>query len=237
MNLDIFLSPLLVDAQKRKYDIYVVIDLFRATTAFCTAFNYGIKEILPFADMEEARAMKRQDYLIAGERNGDKLEGFDFGNSPFGFMDESLKGKSLAFTTTNGTKCIETVKGRGQVVIASYNNLSTVIDYLLAEGKDVALVCSGWKGQACIEDSLCAGAIADELLKNDFVAVEDSVFICRQLFLSAQKDELKFIVENSARVAGRIEALGDDFRKCLEKDIYSVLPVLTADGSLIDMKC
>ena len=67
MNIDIFLSQLLVDEQKRKYDIYVVIDLFRATTAFCTAFNYGIKEIIPFADMEEARAMKRHDFLIAGE--------------------------------------------------------------------------------------------------------------------------------------------------------------------------
>lgn len=227
------MSPLLVEAQKREYDIYVVIDLFRATTAFCTAFNYGIKEIIPFADIESARRMKEKGFLIAGERDGNKLEGFDFGNSPFGFMTDSIRGKSLAFTTTNGTRCIDMVKKRGEVVIASFNNISAVVAYLLKQHKNVALVCSGWKGMPNIEDSVCAGAIAAELLKENYEAVEDSVFMCRDLFLNSLGKELDFIVKNSSRVGNRMALLEDDFRKCLEKDIYNVCPILK-DNRLID---
>lgn len=228
-KLDVFLSPLLVNFQKRKYDKYVVIDLFRATTAFCTAFNYGIKEIMPFEEVENARKMRGKGFLIAGERNGNKLDGFDFGNSPFDFMNENIKGHSLAFTTTNGTQCINIVKEKGEVLIASFNNFSSLIDSLVKEGNDVALVCSGWKGMPNIEDSICAGAIANELLKCGFEAVEDSVNICVDLYNNSLNNELEYIVENSTRVASRMKVLGNDFRKCLEKDIYKVLPKLEGD--------
>lgn len=234
MNVDVFLSPLLACEQERRYDYYVVIDLFRATTAFCTAFHYGVKEIIPFSEVEDARKMKEKGFLIAGERNGNKLDGFDFGNSPFGFMDESLKGQSLAFTTTNGTKCIDIVKDKGEVIIASYNNLSRLVDFLVEKKKDVALVCSGWKGMPNVEDSLCAGAIAKQLLQAGFLALEDSVNICIDIFNSSQEDELEYILRNSIRVKGRMNVLGDDFRKCLEKNIYQVLPVLK-DGRLINL--
>jgi len=234
MNVDVFLSPLLVGEQERRYDYYVVIDLFRATTAFCTAFHYGIKEIIPFSEVEDARKMKEKGFLIAGERNGNKLDGFDFGNSPFGFMDESLQAQSLAFTTTNGTKCIDLVKDKGEVIIASHNNLNRVVEFLIEKNKDVALVCSGWKGMPNVEDSLCAGAIAKQLLQVGFSAVEDSVNMCIDIFNSSQEDELEYIVSNSTRVAGRMNVLGDDFRKCLEKNIYQVLPILK-DGRLINL--
>jgi len=229
LNLDIFLSALLVDSQKREYDVYVVIDLFRATTAFCTAFHYGIKEIIPFADIEDARKMKDKGFLIAGERDGKMLKGFDFGNSPFGFMTDSIRDQSLAFTTTNGTRCIDMVKSKGEVVIASFNNVSTVVRYLLDKQKNVAIVCSGWKGMPNIEDSICAGAIANEMLKENFVAVEDSVYMCRDLYLNSLGNELEFIVKNSARVGSRMGLLEDDFKKCLEKDIYNVCPILKED--------
>jgi len=228
-DLDIFLSPLLVDSQKREYDVYVVIDLFRATTAFCTAFNYGVKEIIPYADIEDARKMKNKGFLIAGERDGDMIEGFDFGNSPYGFMTDSICDKSLAFTTTNGTRCIDMVKRKGVVVIASFNNISAVVRYLLDKQKNVALVCSGWKGMPNIEDSICAGAIVDKLLKDDYDAVEDSVFMCQNLYLNSLGNELEFIVKNSARIGARMNLLEDDFKKCLEKDIYNVCPILKGD--------
>lgn len=229
MYLDIIMSPALVNAQKRTYDIYVVIDVFRATTAFCTALHYGIKEIVPFADLEEARKMKDKGFLIAGERNGEKLNGFDFGNSPFEFMKDSIKGKSLAFTTTNGTHCIETVKRKGKVIIASFNNISSIISYILTQKQNVAIVCSGWKGMPNIEDTICAGAIANELLKNKYEAVEDSVFICKNIYLESLDNQLYYIVENSSRISKRMSLLEDDFKKCLEKDIYNVCPILIED--------
>lgn len=228
-KLDVFLSPLLINAQNREYDKYVVIDLFRATTAFCTAFHFGIKEIIPFAEVEDAKVMREKGFLIAGERNGKKLEGFDFGNSPFNFMNENLRGQSLAFTTTNGTRCINIVKEKGEVCIASFNNISTITDYLKKDKKDVALVCSGWKGMPNIEDSICAGAIANELINSGFQAVEDSVNICVDLYNNSLNRELEYIAEKSTRVASRMHVLGNDFHKCMEKDIYKVLPKLTGD--------
>ena len=228
-KLDVFLSPLLVEAQRREYDKFVVIDLFRATTAFCTAFHFGVKEIIPFAEVDDAMKMRDKGFLIAGERNGNKIEGFDFGNSPFDFMNKSLFGRSLAFTTTNGTKCINTVKNKGEVLVASYNNISSVIEYLIKEKEDVAIVCSGWKGMPNIEDSICAGALANELIKFGYMAVEDSVNICIDIYSNSLPNELRYIEEKSTRVASRMNVLGDDFRKCMEKDIYKVLPKLNGD--------
>lgn len=225
-KLNVFLSPVLVDYSPSSYSKYVVIDLFRATTAFCTALHYGAKEIMPFTDIESTRMMKDKGYLIAGERNGYKLDGFDFGNSPYDFMTESLKGRSIAFTTTNGTACIEKVKDKGQTVIASLNNLSAVVKYLTDSPEDTAIVCSGWKNQPNLEDSICAGALCRSLLNNGYTADDDSVSVCTELFDKSQENIYQYLMDKSGRIAARANLLERDFKKCLERDLYDVVPVL-----------
>src|SRR5690242_17663472 len=84
----------------------VVVDILRATSCMTTAFAHGISAITPFADLHECLAMKSEHYFTAGERDGKKVDGFDLGNSPFEYMDEKLRGKKIAFTTTNGTQAI-----------------------------------------------------------------------------------------------------------------------------------
>ena len=79
----------------------VVVDILRATSCMTTALAHGIESITPFAHLNECLALKNQGYVTAGERDGKKVDGFDLGNSPFEYMDPVLKGKRIAFTTTN----------------------------------------------------------------------------------------------------------------------------------------
>ncbi|MCB0782110.1 MAG: 2-phosphosulfolactate phosphatase, partial [Flavobacteriales bacterium] len=83
--------------------IVVVIDVLRATSAMVAAFDRGVERIIPVATVDEARAyIGRPGYIAAAERNGEVVEGFDFGNSPLAFMQEDLSGKTIVMSTTNG---------------------------------------------------------------------------------------------------------------------------------------
>ncbi|MBL4702933.1 MAG: 2-phosphosulfolactate phosphatase, partial [Flavobacteriales bacterium] len=84
-------------------DIIVVIDVLRATTAMAVGMANGVKEIIPVATVEEAIEYRQKGYIVAAERKGQVVEGFDLGNSPFSWMDPKLKGQSVVITTTNGT--------------------------------------------------------------------------------------------------------------------------------------
>ena len=69
------------------FDLIVVIDVLRATSAICTAIEHGVKEIIPVATLEEAFEYKKKGYIVAAERNGEIVEGFDIGNSPYTYME------------------------------------------------------------------------------------------------------------------------------------------------------
>src|SRR3954467_11586619 len=103
-------SPRLFDLYEHANSIVVVIDVLRATSSICVALEHGAERIIPVRDVEEARKYKMRGFVIAAERDGEMIEGFDFGNSPFSFMGENVKGKSIAFTTTNGTQAIHAAR-------------------------------------------------------------------------------------------------------------------------------
>jgi phosphosulfolactate phosphohydrolase-like enzyme len=97
--------------------------------------------------------------LTAGERNGEKVEGFDLGNSPQEFSEEVVKGRDIVMTTTNGTKAISLSEGAKNIYIASYRNISAVVQELQKQPEDIVLFCSGWKDQVNLEDTLFAGEV------------------------------------------------------------------------------
>ena len=114
---------------------------FRATSAMCTAFENGIKSMIPVEHIEQAIEYKKQGYLVAAERKGEVVEGFQLGNSPFHYMDEKLKGETTVITTTNGTRAIEVSKEAHKVIIGSFLNISAICNYLKAQNRDVLLLC------------------------------------------------------------------------------------------------
>ncbi len=125
-RVEVCYTPGEYDYFKDEFEIVVVIDVLRATTAICAAFDNGIKSIIPVPSLEDALEYKKKGYLVGAERKGKIVEGFDFGNSPYSYMKEEFRGKEVVLTTTNGTKSIETAKGAETVVIGALVNLDAM---------------------------------------------------------------------------------------------------------------
>jgi 2-phosphosulfolactate phosphatase len=230
-TIDVCLSPDLMHLYRVEERTVVVVDILRATSCMTTALAHGIKSIIPVASLEEGRALKSNDVYTAGERDGKKVDGFDLGNSPFEYMESYLKGKSIGFTTTNGTQAIVKSLGAREIIIGSFLNLSAVVNHLRQTPNNILVVCAGWKGKFNLEDTLFAGALV-ELLKEEILPECDSPLAAQSLYNSARTNMLDFL-KNSSHVK-RLARLGieKDIAFCLTPDQYHVLPVLR-DGALI----
>lgn len=229
-TIDVCLSPDLMHLYKVHDKTVVVVDILRATSCMTTAFAHGIESITPFAKLEDCLAMKSKGFYTTGERDGKKVDGFDLGNSPFEYMDPSLKGKKIAFTTTNGTQAIEKSRAAKEVIIGSFLNLSSVVRHLLFGKNNILIVCAGWKGKVNLEDTLFAGAVVDKL--KDFIEPDcDAPLAAQHLYNCAKEDMAKFL-SGSSHVK-RLAKLNihKDIDYCLTPDQYQVVPVLK-DGVL-----
>ncbi len=144
----------------------VALDILRASTTIVTAFRNGCLEIIPVASVDEAREISglRQGVLLCGERGGRRIDGFDLGNSPLEYTRDSVGGRSLVLTTTNGTAALSRYRAFERV-IGCFANLRSLVRHLLASGRDrdVVLVCAGEHGRPGIEDIACAGAIVSSI--------------------------------------------------------------------------
>lgn len=235
-RIDVCLSPSLYPVYKDDSAIVVVIDVLRATSAICTAFEHGAEKIIPVATVEEAMNYKRSGFLAGAERDAIMVEGFDFGNSPFSYMSEQVKGKTIALTTTNGTQAIDAAKDAYQIVIGSFLNISALCDYLLKQDKNVLLLCSGWKNKFNLEDTLFAGAVVDRLSQHtQFQKTGDAALAAMYLFHSAKEDPYKFLSKASHKERLARLNLKEDIKYCLRLDLTSVVPVIK-DGAIVISK-
>jgi 2-phosphosulfolactate phosphatase len=203
----------------------VIVDILRATSCMTTAFAHQIHSIRTFARLDECLALREEGYLTAGERDGKKVDGFDLGNSPFEYMDPTLKGKKIAFTTTNGTQAIAKAAEAQDIVIGSFLNLSAVVTYLRQSNNNILIVCSGWKGKVNLEDTVYAGAIV-EYLKDDFDHACDAPMIAQRLY-NQGRDDLKDFLKDSSHIK-RLQRLHieKDIDFCLSADRYDIVPVI-----------
>jgi 2-phosphosulfolactate phosphatase len=225
-TIDVCLSPDLIHIYDFEGKVAVVTDILRATSCMTTAFAHGVKEIVPVDSLEECLDYGAKGFLTAAERNGKKVDGFNFGNSPYSYMESSLKGKSVAVTTTNGTRAIKLAKDRAdEVVIGSFLNLSAVADFVNQIDKDVVVVCAGWKGRVNLEDSLFAGALVDKL-KGQYSLELDAAKMALSLYDAAKSDMMAFL--DGCNHIERLQKLNiqKDINFCLNIDVYDAVPVL-----------
>ncbi|HRI79036.1 MAG TPA: 2-phosphosulfolactate phosphatase [Cyclobacteriaceae bacterium] len=227
-TIDVCLSPDLMHLYDVKDRTVVVVDILRATSCMVTAFANGVESITPFANLDICRSMKKQGYITAGERDGKKVEGFDKGNSPFEYSAEEIRGKKIAFTTTNGTQAIEKSRGAREIVIGSFLNLTSVAKHVLMNENNILVVCAGWKGKVNLEDTLFAGALVNAL-KDHIEPDCDAPLAARHLYNLAKNDMVKFL-SNSSHVK-RLSRLNisRDIEYCLTPDLFKVLPKLRRD--------
>ncbi len=232
--VEVCISPQLYPVYQRANSIVVVIDIFRATSAICTAFQYGVEKMIPVASLEKAAEYKSKGFLVGAERNGMALPGYDFGNSPYGYMTDSIRGKTIVISTTNGTQAIEAAHKAQEVVIGSFLNFSAICAWLKTQNKEVILLCSGWKNRFNMEDMLFAGAVADQLSDAPDYKLGDAALAAKYLFQSAQKNPYRMLHGSSHKE--RLSKLGlkADIKYCLSLDKTGIIPVLK-DGFLVKM--
>jgi len=224
-TIDVCVSPELMHLYDVQNSTVVIVDILRATSCMVTAFAHGAASITPFSSTEECRRMKLKGYITSGERNGEKVPGFDKGNSPFEYTGDQVTGQKIAFTTTNGTQAIDKAKEAKQIIIGSFLNVTSVSRYLLLSEHNILVVCAGWKGKVNLEDTLFAGALVENL-RNHIEPDCDAPLVAQHLYNLAKADMVKFL-RNSSHVK-RLNRLNivKDIEFCLTPDLYSVLPIL-----------
>ncbi len=158
----------LIEGAKKATGLTVIIDVFRAFSLEAYLFNAGASKIIPVGDSEIAYKLKEEkpDIILAGERGGKKLPGFDMGNSPFELKDIDVFGKTICHTTSAGTQGIANATGAEEIIGGSLVNARAISEYIKRSGaKEVSLVCMGLAGkEPTDEDILCAEYIKSLLL-------------------------------------------------------------------------
>ncbi len=166
-SVRVFMLPALGDPASLKGGISVVIDVLRASTTIVECLANGARAVIPAASIEQAlsRAKEREEqtYLLGGERQGQRIPGFDLGNSPLEYTRERISGKDILFTTTNGTKALLWSAQAETILVASLTNRAAMLDRLRKETRPIFFLCAGTNGCLTAEDILLAGFLAKQL--------------------------------------------------------------------------
>jgi 2-phosphosulfolactate phosphatase len=231
------LSPALLHLYDLDNAIVVIIDVLRATSTITTALYNGARCVIPVDSVAKCISLgKKIDGVTAGERDGKIAEGLRYGNSPFEYPAEFIKGKTLVLTTTNGTRLLQMAldEGAGTIITGSFPNLSAVCDYLVGQKKNVILGCAAWKDKFNVEDTLFAGAVISRVKENFEINCDSSVS-AENLYQLAKDNLFEFIKPSShyKRLSGF--GLEKDIQYCLSADVANVLPVYD-NGKLVANK-
>ena len=228
-KIEVCLTPALINLYTIEDSIVVVIDILRATSSIVYGIDNGARAIIPVAQVEDCLNYADKGFLLAAERNGEVVEGYDFGNSPFSYTADKVAGKTVVLTTTNGTKALHLAKKAHQVVIGSFLNLQSLCEWIKLQDRNVLLLCAGWKDQFNLEDTLFAGAVVQQL-RSSFELYDDASVAAEDLYTLA-KDNLRAYVGKSSH-SHRMVALNieEDVKFCLQLNICEAIPVLVGNS-------
>ena len=236
MRIEVVLSPTLYEGRNIKVNHYAVaVDVLRATSAVCAAFVAGAEEIVPLDSLEQLPLYRRMGYTLAAERNGEKLHGATCGNSPTEYMTMDLSGQKLAYSTTNGTVSILRAADSDRLFVGSFPNIDALASQLVAGGeRDIVVLCSGWKGDPSLEDTVFAGALIDRIGRKgvELQLVNDAAMMALALWNDAKSDLYSYCLK--ATHVQRLLRLGceDDIRWSLTSGLCRLVPEYV-NGKLI----
>ena len=169
----------LIDGAKQAEGLTVIIDVFRAFSLENYLYDMGVELIRPIGSVEEAFKLKETtpNSLLFGERNGIKVEGFDFGNSPSSVNADIVKGKTILHTTSAGTQGVVNAKNATRILAGSLVNARAIAEYIIeTQPEVVSLVCMGWNAEKlAAEDELCAEYIKSILDGEDLPNMDERV--------------------------------------------------------------
>ncbi|MEX0685422.1 MAG: 2-phosphosulfolactate phosphatase [Balneolales bacterium] len=233
-TIDVFSTAIAFQEEEVQGRTVVVIDVLRACSTIVTALENGAKSIIPIEDMgtggQIAMNLDPTSYLMCGERDGVKIEGYQLGNSPLEYPSDVVKGKTLILNTTNGTRAIAKCSQAKSVIIGCFLNLKAVVKELKSSNNDFILICAGWKNRISLEDMLCAGAIIDGVTNGKLgLQSTDGAKVAFGLFEKYGHD-IPEVVETSNH-SMRLQKLNDgaDIAYCTQINKINRTPVFT-DG-------
>lgn len=215
----------------------VVIDVVRATTSITTALAAGARRVIAVATVAEARARAAalEGALLCGEREGLPPVGFDLGNSPGSYTAERVSGRTLVFTTTNGTRAMTAAAGADPLMLACFRNLETVAGRLARDldrspkGDGAVLVCAGRRGRVSMDDAWCAGHLVDRVARiRPDLSLTDGACAARELAGALGAPTARALARTSAGRAGVALELGGDLEDCARLDDLDVVPLWRA---------
>ncbi len=231
MNVDLYTTPQEISDGSLANRTAVVIDALRASTTLVTALASGCREVIPADTVERAMSTRRrigpQGVLLCGERGGLKIQGFDLGNSPREYLPDIVAGKTLIFTSTNGSRAMVFVRGCHLGLIGAFINAEAVVRRILSANTDVAVVCSGRENALSIEDMACGGLIVSRLLKSKPDAALNDAARTAQVLYERHAHDLLGLLQTSDHGRRLVEiGFGDDLPFCARIDATDVVPVI-----------
>ncbi len=231
MKFEVFFSPAAVDELGMRGRNVVIIDVLRATTTICTALRNGAREIIPAPDIENATKilanLSSDARLLGGERQGKKIDGFDLGNSPAEYLPEKVSGKSIIFTTTNGAGAIYKCRYAATALVASFVNMSAIVQTVVEIGGTWTILCSGRQGAFSVEDATCAGMIISEVQALTDVDTEDAGLTAVILYKSFKRSILAMMKKSMHGKYLISIGFEGDLALCSDVDSVPVVPVVS----------
>lgn len=197
-----------------------------------TALYHGALEVIPVLEPAEAVELAKNigssECMVGGERKGIKVEGFHLGNSPLEYSEAAIAKKKVVLCTTNGTKAVKlAAQHAAEVLIASFLNLKTVAQALIAKDQDVTIVCAG-RGNwgTSLEDLACAGAIIDAVTGSGaVVTLTDGATTALYAFEAAKTTGLEAYFRRTDNGQNLVDiGLAADLAACAALDSMPVLP-------------
>ena len=205
----------------------VVIDVLRATSVMITALENGAEKIIPVLSVEEAlsttKKLEKDSYLLCGERDAFKIDGFDLGNSPLEYTPDRIKGKTIVMTTTNGTKALQACQDSKEVLIGAFMNAEAVAEKFL-NIKELVLFCAGTRGRFSMDDGMCAAMIISNLSKQKKVYPDDLGKLLLNTY-NYENGNLKVLLKNASHLNYLVEnGFEKDVTFCLQKNTTDLIP-------------
>jgi 2-phosphosulfolactate phosphatase len=197
----------------------IVVDVLRATSTISQALASGWPRVLCCPGIEEALQVREQlgEGVLGGEREAQKIEGFDVGASPREFLEGG--DQPLILTTTNGTRAILTAAAScGEVVLGSLLNLDAVAAAAVERGEDVLVVCAGFQNAFALDDAYCSGRIVS-LIPGD----RNDAAKAAELVARGYPDAHTGLTSRTYGPPG----LEEDIRFCAQENTLGVVPRFT----------
>jgi len=240
MRVDLLFTPTQTDEMGLRGRTVVMIDVLRASTTIITALRNGAKEVIPVSTVESAVKISGNLFgdviLLGGERNGKTIEGFHLGNSPAEYTEERVKGKSIIFSTTNGSQAMVKARYARDMLVCAFVNLSTVAAFIRDAGHDFVIVCAGSNGMFSLEDAVCAGGLIQKLGEAPRLTLELSDAAQASLTLHKAFGRGILRMMKTTEHGRSLAELGfeQDLAVCAAVDTVPVLPQLA--GSVVKLR-